>query len=650
MKKIFIPIVIFIAIGFNAVAGSAGIPPEKKTSKELKGDKYAFRYAYDDAIDSYSHAKYLTLEGQRRLAESYHNIGKNIESEVVYAKLITANEGILPEDYYNYAMVLKNNGKYDQATIQMNKFQELKPNDLRAMSYASNKAGLSDLLKDDGKYTIQHLNFNTDADDLGTSYYKNKIVFSSTRADVKMIKRTYNWNGKPFLNIYAAEVADGQFKNPKIFDKSLNSKMHDGPASFSNNGNYMAFSMNTNHDKTKDKIVELQIFFSSYSNENWSEPEPFAFNNPEYSVGHPCLTSDGNTIYFTSDMPGGFGGTDIYKTTKNGKEWSKPENMGDKINTEGDELFPFYEEKNEVLFFTSNGRFGLGGMDIFICMMNGSKSGKVYNAGAPLNTQYDDLSVIADSTLSKGYFTSNRVNGSGGDDIYSVEFLKLDIGKKIKGFAKDNSGNILSKTLVTLFDDKNNVIDTATTKDDGAFAFLVDSNKNFKLTGKKQNYIDGDSTANTFGKELIVKADVILLTKEEIIVKKIQPKADLGKVLELNPIYFDFHEYNIRPDAEIELAKIIKIMNEYPNMVVELGSYTDCRASEQYNQVLANKRAKASADYIKQRITKPSRISGKGYGETKLVNACSCEGNVISTCTEEDHQKNRRTEFIIIKK
>jgi len=451
--------------------------------------------------------------------------------------------------------------------------------------------------------------------------------------------------------MYISEIDEVQFKNPKNFSKYLNAKMHDGPASFANNGTYMAFTKNNYRDKSKDRVVELQIYFCNYKDGKWSKPEPFVLNNPAYSVGHPCLTSDGNTMYFTSDMAGGFGGSDIYRITKDEKgTWAKPENLGNKINTEGNEMFPFIEETNNILFFSSNGRFGLGGLDIFICSIEGSEFGYVRNAGFPLNTQYDDFAVIKDNNTNKGYFTSNRVSGSGGDDIYAVDFLKgFDHGKKIIGIAKNNVGGHIPNTFITLLDDHANVLDTVTTKDDGAYTFFVNSDKNFKLMGEQENYLDGDTLANTFGTAFIVKADVILLNKPEIVVLKIKVNNDLAKVLELAPIYFDLDKFNIRSDAETELDKIVKIMNEYPEMVVELGSYTDCRETKQYNMILSEKRAKSSTEYIKKRITKPERIYGKGYGKTKLVNSCACDGEIVSGCMEEEHQQNRRTEFIIVK-
>ena len=639
MKKLLIPIMILIGISVNAFAGD-------KSTKEKRGDKYYFVYSFDKAIDSYTRAKKLSLEGERRLAKSYRNLNQKAQSDSIYSKFIIASSEVLPEDYYTYAMILKSDGKYDESNKMMDKFNELKPEDLRAKDYAANKSEFANLSKDNGKYKIEHLSVNTDAQDFGTSFYKNKIVFTSTGANPDLMKRTYNWNGKPFLNMYVSEVADGQLKAPVIFDKSLDGKMHDGPASFSKDGNYMAFTRNNYDAKRKDRFVGLQIWFSNYKDSKWSKPEAFVLNSDTYSVGHPCLSADGNTMYFSSDMPGGLGGADIYRIKKDEKGvWGKAENLGNQVNTEGDELFPYYDETNSSLYFSSNGRFGLGGQDIFVCEIKGLGIGRVYNAGSPLNTRDDDFAVIVDGLTDKGYFSSNRTGGSGDDDIYSVELL--NIGKKIQGIAKNADGKPIPKTFITFLDDKNIIIDTLTTQDDGAYTFAAVADKNYKLNGKKEKFIEGNNTANTFGKESIVKADVTLLTKEEIVAQAIQPGADLGKILALNSIYYDLDKYNIRPDAAIELNKIVKIMNENPAMIVELRSYADCRASVEYNQILSDKRANASADYIKKRITKPERITGKGYGKTKSVNSCGCEGEVSSVCTEDQFQKDRRTEFII---
>ena len=649
MKNIYIPLIVFIGLSFSAFS-------QEKSRSELKGDKYAFRYSYNEAIEAYTDAKELSLDGQRKLAESYHKIDKNVEAEITYARILTATAGVLPEDHYNYAMILKTNGKYVEAHSAMDKFAALKPEDLRVKDYTAHKDQFAELQNDDGKYKTTHLALNTDAEDFGTSYYKNKVAFASSRAKSG---KNYNGSGKSFLNMYVSDVEAGELKEPQVFDKSFNSKMHDGPASFSNDGTFMAFTRNNVRDKSKDKVVELAIYFSSYKDDKWSKPEAFNFNNGGNSVGHPSLTVDGKTMYFSSNAPGGFGGADIYKTTRteNG-EWTTAVNLGNQINTEGDEMFPFLEEVTGTFFFSSNGRFGLGGLDIFICKKNGEVFEGVYNAGSPMNTQYDDFSAVADGKTDKGYFSSNRVGGSGDDDIYSVDFVKgLETRKRIEGFAKISNGTLLPNTFVTLLDDKGAVIDTLTTKSDASFSFFVESGKNFTLTGKKDTYTDGETASNTLGKELVVKSDVVLLKKEEAIalkkeeiVKKIEVGADLGKILELKNIYFDLDKYDLRPEAVTELDKIVKIMNENPSIELELSSYSDCRASKEYNLALSDKRAKVPAWYIKARIKDPKRIHGTGYGETKLLNGCECEGDVVSTCSEEEHQKNRRTEFIIVKK
>lgn len=644
MKHLLILILAIAGLGNNAFA-------KGKSNKEVRGDKYYFVYSFDKAIDSYTEAKQLTTEGQRRLADSYCNMNQHADCEAAYAKLISMADGNLPNDYFCYAMILKGNGKNVQSNSTMDKMVELYPNDLRAKDYAAHKGELAEMSKDDGSYLIQHLNFNTDAEDFGPAYYKNQVVFASSRGTGKMYERKYNWNGKPFLNLYVSDVDQHELKSPVLFDKSFDGKMHDGPATFSKDGKFMVFTRNNYDLKRKDKVVVLQICFSTFTDGKWSKPESFILNSKDYSVGHPCLTPDGNTMYFTSDMPGGFGGADIYRITKDEKgTWGKAENLGNGINTEGDELFPFYDDNNKILFFSSNGRYGLGGLDVFICTREGAGFGKVYNAGFPLNTTADDFGVVLDEKLSKGYFSSNRTGGSGDDDIYSFDVLKLNIGKRIDGLAMDVKGNIVPQTFVTLFDDNGNILTTVLTKDDGAYLFYVDANKNYKLTGTKVNYREGANVVSTTGNQVIYTANVILLQEEKIVAEKIEVNSDLGKIAELKPIYFDYNKHNIRPDAATELDKIVKIMNENPTVVVELSSYTDCRGTVSYNQKLSERRAASTVDYIKQRITNPERISGKGYSESKSVNSCECEGSKVSTCTEEEYQKNRRSEFIVKKK
>lgn len=416
MNKLLIPFIVFIGISMSIFA-------QEKSRSEVKGDKYYTNYTFDKAIYSYTHTKNLSTEGVRRLAASYYNIDLIAKSEATYSKLLSSNGGLTPEDYFNYSMVLKANGKYYESDMWMKHFAEQKPYDLRTLDYQMYRTELKNLLHDNGNYTITSLKVNTKALDFGPSYFQDKVVFSSTREGIKLISRRYNWTGKPFWDMYVSEKDGVQLKKPKVFDKGLNGKLHDGPASFAKNGTMIAFTRNHYKDKSKDNVVELQIYFSNLLNGKWSEPVAFPLNNESYSVGHPCLSADGNTMYFASDMPGGFGKADLYRITRNDNgSWGQAVNLGNKINTEGDEMYPYYKEEARILFFSSNGRYGLGGLDIFIYALNYSGFGLVYNAGAPLNTQYDDFAVIADDKVVNGYFTSNRRDGKGGDDLYSVTF------------------------------------------------------------------------------------------------------------------------------------------------------------------------------------------------------------------------------------
>lgn len=643
-------------------------PASKKSRNEVKGDKLYFIYSYDKAIEAYTSADKLTTDGQRKLAVSYYKMNKDSASEVAYSKLFTMQEGVIAEDYFNYSMVLKSYEKYDEAGKWMDKFAQQKPQDLRTIDYKANKALLPALLENSPKYRINNININSDAEDFGTSYFKNKIVFASSRTTKSMPKKSYR-NGKPYLNLYMADVDNDQLKEPEIFNKSFNGNMNEGPASFNKEGTFMAYSKN-NYDLTKKElVVNIEIYFSTYDKEKekWSEPESFLLNNKDYSVGQPSLSDDGKTMYFTCNKPGGFGGADLYKVTRdeNGT-WGNSTNLGNTINTEGNEVFPFYQEEKGILFFASNGHFGLGNLDIFSSTLKGSVYGKATNLGAPLNSSSDDFSILIDSSLTRGFFSSNRAGGQGDDDIYSVKFI---IHKTINGHAKDKNEKYLATTFITLLDDKGYVLDTLTTKNDGAFSFNVESNKDFKLTGKKEKYDEGSNLFSTYSPELVVTSDVTLLLtpkkeaivqakkeevipvkKEKTVAEKIEVNEDLGKIVGFNPIYFDFEEYELRPFAKTELNKIVDILNEYPSMTLQLNAHTDCRSTMAYNQILSNKRAKASADYIKSRIKNPSRIKAKGYGESKLINSCSCDMVDTKNCSEEDHQANRRTEFIITKK
>jgi outer membrane protein OmpA-like peptidoglycan-associated protein len=731
MKRLVLFVTTILAISFQVVA--------QKSGKEIKGDKYFERYSFAAAIEKYVEVDGLTIEGKRRLAESYRNTNQISKAKSAYEAFVNTSDATA-NDIFNYASILRLNGNYDESIVYLNKFKDKAPNDKRAISYVSNSDQLSNLHKDEGRYKINVLDVNTDNQDFGPAYFKQQIVFASTRGGASSVKRSYNWNNLPFLDLYASDVDNGQLKEPKQLNKSLNAKLHDGPASFNAEGTLMAFTRNDPKTKSADGTVKLQLYFATIDDKGkWGKEEAFKLNNSEYSCGHPCLSADGKVMYFASDMPGGIGGVDIYRIAKKDDgTWGEAVNLGDAVNTEGDEMFPFYQEEQGILFYASNGHIGLGGLDIYISPdLGDGEFAKVLNAGTPMNTRYDDFALIVDEKMSKGYFTSNRDGGKGDDDIYSFELLKpFNFGKQIIGTALDKEGNILANVKVDLFDDAGAVLQTVTTTEDGKYKFVVEPDKTFKLLGVKEKYFDGENTVSSTSTEFEIVADVILekdpglslyalvtdkktgkpleavkliivdnFTGEKVEIstpetgdyrkgltdKKINDKGsynftliregyltktltynehfvkpgqydvhvkldfgmdpevkDLSEMVQINPINFDYNKYNIRKDAAIELDKIVEIMNKYPNMVIELGSHTDCRGTAKYNETLSDKRAKSSAAYIKERIINPERIYGKGYGENKIINGCACEGKNQPVFTEEQHAVNRRTEFKVI--
>lgn len=707
----------------------------QKSSKEIKADQLFRAFSYDKAILKYSAVKDLSVEGKRNLAEAYFKQNDFINAESSYVNLMQTN-ATNAEDLFNYAYVLRRNGKYADSDTWMKKFKEKSPDDIRAKNYVSKASQLAKIQKDEGRYNITHLSMNTEQQDFGTAYYNNQIVFTSSRSGAKGVKRTYNWNNLPFLDLYVANTDQTQLSEVEKFNKGLNKKMHEGPASFSKDGEFMAFTRNNYETRSSKESINLKLFFAvKQADGKWSEPKSFRLNDEEYSIGHPCLSADGKTMYFVSDMPGGEGGTDIYKITKvDDNLWGKPENLVN-INTEGNEMFPFFHEKQKTLFFASNGHLGLGGLDVFLAPEVGGFS-TVINAGFPLNSKADDFALIVDENMKNGYFSSNRETGKGNDDIYSFQFLKPFLFCiPVKGVAEDKEGILLAETMVYLNDSKNKVLDSALTSEDGLYEFCVEESKVYSLKGTKDKYFDGNNTINSKTDKDVIYADVVLekdpglslmclvkdkatglpiegvniklvnnmkgtsekiktpasgdfvrplsnnklndrisynllikkdgyfsktITYNKLLDKEGQYKIieeldkmdvgmDLSTFIEINPIYFDYNKSFIRDDAAIELDKIVKVMTENPNMFIELGSHTDCRGKEAYNEKLSDRRARASANYVKARIDREERINGKGYGESQLINHCACEGRVKSKCSDEEHQANRRTEFRITK-
>lgn len=735
----------------------------------------------DKLYDSFAYVKagemYVSLAEQNimmdhvtlRLAECYNKTGKTVKAEQWYAKAVL-QENAVPEFFYQYAQVLRKNEKYEESAIWMTKFYNTNAKDSRAKEFIEKKNFIEQIKEEGDRCTIRNIDANTEASDFGTSYSLDKLVFVSSRKEGIATKRYYAWNEKPFLNLYTSNISDdGSLSNISQLNKTVNSKYHDGPASFSNDGTEMYFTRNNfmkgRFGKDANGVNNLKIYKIKLDSGKWENIEDIHFNNDGYSVGHPSLSKDGKELFFVSDMPDGFGGTDIYKVSVDGDgKLGEPKNLGSSINTEGNEMFPFIY-KDGTLFFSSDGHTGFGGLDVFVVFSNSNGDFiKMINAGIPINSSKDDFSLLLSDDGKTGYFSSNREGGKGDDDIYSFALLRpFSVSYIVKGVAKDNStGEVLSSVVVVLHDDKGNILGEITTSEDGSYTFSVEPEKQYQILAKKDKYSDGGNKVDmrNLGEKTEVEANVVLekdaeislfciitdriskkllegvsviiednvngkevlnistsvegnfrkalrdkkvndrlnyqltlkkkgyLTKILTYIKditkpgeipmhydldvsmdKVDLGGDLAKIIEINPIYFDLNKSNIRPDAARELNKIVKVMRENPDMIIELGSHTDSRGSEASNMSLSNRRAKSSAAYIVKQGIDKSRISGKGYGESKPTVAIKKangklqyipEGQVL---TEEfiksllpdkekfkaAHQLNRRSEFIIVK-
>jgi len=476
------------------------------------------------------------------------------------------------------------------------------------------------------------------------------VIFSSSR-DVGISRKiTHRWTGLPFLQLYNATISkEGNLINAVKLEGDFNTKYNESSVAITYDGSTMYFtrnSYNNGYQKDNTGIIRLKLYRASRSGNYWTDIVELPFNSTEYSTAHPTLSQDNSKLYFASDMPGTNGLSDIYVVDiHTDGTFGDPMNLGSQINTEGRDTFPFISKMGE-LYFASDGHLGLGGLDVFVC--NNLKSpGKdnLYNLGRPINSAKDDFAFVFDSDTSNGYFTSNREGGRGSDDIYKliqIKPLNTTCETLVAGTVVNKiTGEIITEASVIIYNAKSQTIKELSSDANGEFSFELDcGEETFTAIGTKVSYTQGTETFTIEGTNAEVKLK-LELDPEEVIVEVGQ---DLRKVLDLNPIYFDFDKSFIRADARVELEKVIAFMREYPSLNIDVRSHTDSRAPDDYNVGLSQRRNISTREYLVNRGISESRLSGRGYGETQLVNKCS---NGVK-CSKEQHQLNRRSEFIVL--
>ena len=628
---------------------------QAQQNKIKKAEDNFDNYAYVQAIATYESLVkkgYTDADIYKNLGNAYYLNANYKEAANWYEKLFDLEDTDVQAEYmYRYAQSLKSLEKYEESSEWMTKFNAASVDDSRAKMFIQNKDYLDDIKKRSGRYTIKNLTVNSKESDFAPSFYnENQLVFSSARDTGVTSSNIHVWNKKPFLDLYVSNITNGDATTAAKFSKKLNKKTHESSTVFTPDGITIYFTRNNSKNgsfaRDENGVSRLKIYRAQRKNGVWRKAEELPFNSNDYSVAHPTLSADGKKLYFASDMPGTLGGSDIFVVDilEDGS-FGTPKNLGNKINTEGSETFPFVTKEN-VLYFASNGHPGLGGLDIFATKIDDLDNIYVVNIGKPVNSIEDDFSFVLDTDTKRGFFASNREGGKGSDDIYGfIEDIPLDATCKtlVSGTTKDEiSGALLANAKVTLFADADNsIISSGATDANGAFS-LEGSCKNgsYTLVAEKEEYNQGDYAFTVSNITNTTGADILL--KKEI--ERATPGTDLISFLHIRPVYFDLDKSAIRPDAEITLEKIIAYLELYGDIKIEVQSHTDAKASQWYNNLLSKRRATSTVQYLIDHGIDASRLSGKGFGETQLTNECTTR----EKCTDDEHQLNRRSEFIVV--
>ncbi|RDY60170.1 OmpA family protein [Flagellimonas nanhaiensis] len=589
----------------------------------------------------------------QRLGDSYFYNTNMKNAAKWYAVLFSKYENVLdPEYIFRYVHALQGTGDYvlSKAIMKIYK-QKLEKSGFTVEQLKDNDEKMDELLNRQPQFYVSNLSINTSVSDFGTTYYKDKIVFSSSRDSLKLETRVYEWNRQPYLDFFVADANDLGFDldNVVSFSSILNTRYHEAGATFSPEGDVMYFTRNNftnqNLGRDKDGVNHLKIYTSELKNGKWTEATEVSFNSENYSVGQPAMSPDGSKLYFVSDMPSSLGGTDIYVVdVDDSGNFSTPRNLGPAINTSAREMFPFVTE--EKLYFASDGHLGFGGLDVFESEFGNDGFGLPNNLGKPLNSNKDDFAYIVNESTQRGYFSSNRAGGKGDDDIYSFRRMEETCEQTVKGsIVRTANAQPIVNVEVALCAEDGTPLANTVTDPYGAFHFdmTLDCESNYVIKTKKEGFKSGQGNLET-SKEKDLENNVALeMTKE---LNKLIVQEDGVLKIKIDNIYFDVNKSEIRPDAAQELNKIVEVMKEYPNMVIKIEAHTDSRGSDRYNETLSDKRAKATGNYIVSQGIEDNRIeSAIGYGEKQLLNQCA---NGVK-CSQEEHNLNRRSEFIIVK-
>ncbi|TCK67581.1 WD40 repeat protein [Winogradskyella wandonensis] len=601
-----------------------------------RADKYFELKAYAKAAELYE-KKEPSQQVLQNLGDSYYYNSNMQKAVKTYRELILDYTDSLDIEYYfKYAQSLKGVKNYKLADEYLTKYYNKIVNTKEFIE--RNRKSTPHVFK---TKTIDNVSTYSD---FGLTFFgKDKVAFASTRNENNP---AFVWNDLPYLDIYSATLKDGKLENIIPFSDVINTSSHESNPVFSKDGKTMYFNR-TDDTKTKTeegRVAQVKLYKAELINNEWSNVMVLPFSSDEYSTEHPSLSKDGKILYFSSDMPGSIGSFDIYKVAINDDgTYGEPQNLGRTVNTKHREQFPYISD-NDVLYYSSNGLIGFGGLDIFRTQFVDNVYTLPTNLGSTVNSNLDDFSFVINEADDMGYFSSNR---SGTDKMYSYTREENILTKyMVEGVIRDkNSKAPLAGAKVVLLDDKGNVLQEKTTTKDASYLFKLDPDINYVVKGTSDAYIPQEIKFTT-GKDGEIYHNINLELESFSDAEERVKQDETGRVMvQIDKIFFNFNSYKIQPEAAQKLDVLVNLMKKYPSMEVEVSAHTDARGSDDYNLSLSEKRAASTLEYLVSQGIQKSRLTSIGYGETKPLNKCVREG----ICKDEEYDINRRCEFKVLK-
>ena len=592
--------------------------------------------SYVKAAQMYEQLK-PSKEILQNLGDCYYYNSEMRDAARSYGLLFfTYKDTINPNYYFKYAQSLMGMDNYSKADSVMAIYKKY-PIDTQIF--------ITNLITNvPYNYTLQPMAKNTTNGDFGLSFFGEKVAFASFRTAGE---KKYTWNEKPYLDLFSASVSEaGLLEKIEAFPEEINTKTHESSAAFSQDLKIMYF--NRTGDKQvqvgDEKFASVRIMKAEFIDGKWSNITQLPFSSENYSTVHPILSRDGKKLYFSSDMPGTIGSFDLYVVDVNEDgTYGTPVNLGETVNTIHREQFPYLSDDGLTLYFASDGHQGMGGLDLFFTKLYDGVYSKPMNFGHTLNSSADDFGYIVDEKTNSGYFSSNR---KGGDNLYSFKRTENEEKYIVEGDVKDkNTKELLPGTTVSLYDEEDKLVGRMVVGADADYVFNTEPNTVYRIEAIRDFYIPHSEIFKT-NEDGKVRYTIELFVEcyddaEEIITRRQDGKVQIV----LENIYFDLNKWDIKPEAARVLDGLYNLLIKYPEMVIELGAHTDSRASNTYNIMLSNRRAKATLEYLVVQGIDRKRLRAKGYGEE--VPLIKCANN--KSCSEYEHSINRRCEFIILK-